>query len=69
LKSGEGFKKPYSLLYRETTIQVIKSFYLHHEIDYPKIRCKTSNGRPQTIEDLPSKDDIKKMLARSNPEY
>lgn len=69
LKSGEGFKKPYSPLYRKTTIQVIKSFYLHHEIDYPKIRCKTSNGRSQTIEDLPSKDNIKKMLAQSNPEY
>ncbi len=62
--------KNYSKKHKQIARAIVKSFYEEYEIQLPKTRSKQSKTeRNETINDIPTKDDIKKAVQHSNLEY
>ena len=63
-------KSQFSYNFIKQCIMTVKTFYREFEIELPNIRLKRNNQNDlQTIEDIPSKDEIKEALGYSNKKY
>lgn len=71
LKQFELFldKQGYSKRHQETAMTSIRNFYSWHDIQLPRPRPNKTKKSHETIEDIPSKDEIKEALNHSNPKY
>ena len=63
-------KSQFSYNFIKQCIMTVKTFYREFEIELPNIRFKRNNENDiQTIEDIPSKDEIKEALGNCNKKY
>ena len=60
----------YSKKHKQIARAIVRSFYEEYEIQLPKTRSKQSKTEyNETINDIPTKDDIKKAVKHSNLKY